>query len=122
MDVKAVTDNFIDAAFLAFVAALVSTFALWIKEALAKWRAYYEWRRNPHARVGARLHEWRDAANRPVFGAARIIEARRGRVVLRRIPPTCAEASLQDRMELVLTIREFQAGHAFWGCDGHVAA
>ena len=104
MDVKAVADNFIDASFLAFVAALVSTFALWIKEALAKWRAYYEWRRNPHARVGAKLYEWRDAANRQVIGACEVMEARRGRVVLHAGPAT----------DLVLTIREFQAGHALW--------
>ena len=105
MDVKTIADGLWDAVTLGLVASVVTTFSMWVKEFLARVRAWWEMRRNPYAFAGARLHEWRDAANRPVIGACAVKDMGLGRIVLR---------DEQSPRVVVLTNREFQAGHALW--------
>ena len=116
MDVKMIADGALQFVGLGIVGAVVGTVTAWIsnwsREYLAKRQALREFQLNPHAHVGACLTEWRDAANRQVIAACQIVEARLGRVVLRHAPLVGDGATRP--VELVLTIREFQDGHALW--------
>ena len=103
MDVKVMAESGAQFVALGIVGAVVSWFTFWIKEAMSRQDAYRKFRRNPFAKVGGRLNEWRDPANRQVIGACRIVSIKVGRIVLEDA----------DR-SLVLTIQEFQAGHAMW--------
>ena len=117
MDVKAVTDNLIMFAVLGLVGAVLSTFNAWVKEALEQRRAHRDWKRNPHARVGAKLAKWCDAGGREVMGRCQVWDAKIGRVVLRSTSEVVVDGMPlpnPDATDLVRTIREFQAGHAFW--------
>ena len=103
MDVKVMAESGAQFVALGIVGAVVSWFTFWIKEAMSRQDAYRKFRRNPFAKVGAHLHEWRDAGNRQVIDDCTIESIKVGRVVL------------QSRTGvLVLTIQEFQAGHAVW--------
>lgn len=114
MDAKMIADGALQFVGLGIVGSVVGAVTTWIsnwsREYLAKLQALREFERNPHAHVGACLLEWRDAANRQVIGECQVVEARLGRVVLRHAPLIGADCPT----ELVLTIREFQAGHALW--------
>ena len=103
MDVKVITEGGILPFFLVIGGAIVSWFSFWIKEFLSRRDAYRKFKDNPFAKVGANLHEWRDVGNQQVIGACRVANIEVGRVVLETL-----DASL------VLTIQEFQAGHALW--------
>lgn len=103
MDVKVIAEGGAQFVALGVVGAVVSWFTFWIKEFMSRQDAYRKFKRNPFAKVGARLNEWRDANNRAVILACKIQSIKVGRVVL-----------ADDERHLVLTIQEFQAGHAFW--------
>ena len=103
MDVKLVMESSFQVIALGLAAAIVSWFSFWIKETLSRRDAYRKFQNNPFAKAGAKLNEWRDVGNRQVIGECWISSVKVGRVVL-ETPGTC----------LVLTIQEFQAGHAFW--------
>ena len=47
MDVKTIADGLWDAVTLGLVASVVTTFSMWVKEFLARVRAWWEMRRNP---------------------------------------------------------------------------
>ena len=103
MDVKVIAEGGMQFVLLGIVGAIVSWFSFWIKEMLSRRDAYRKFKDNPFAKVGANLHEWRDVGNRPVIGACRVANIEVGRVVLETLGAS-----------LVLTIQEFQAGHALW--------
>lgn len=112
MDVKTVADGVMEFIGLGVVAAVVGPLTAWAsnysRQILERMAAYRDWKRNPHAHVGAGLFELKDGNCRTLMGRSVVVEARRGRVVLR------GENDVGEHQELVLTIREFQAGHAYW--------
>ena len=103
MDVKVIAEGGMQFVLLGIVGAIVSWFSFWIKEYLSRRDAYRKFQNNPFAKVGARLHEWRDVGNRQVIDACEVSSIEVGRIVLET--PVAS---------LVLTIQEFQAGHALW--------
>ena len=103
MDVKVMAEGYMQFVLLGIVGGVVSWFSFWIKEFLSRRDAYRKFKDNPSAKIGAKLHEWRDVENRQVIGECKVFDIKVGRVVLGT-----------PNASLVLTIQEFQAGHALW--------